>query len=542
MLKNQSGNYAITFACYNGLAYTKLCLESLRASDVDMTRVVVVDNSSTDGTIEFLRGYPEIHVIFNSENMGCGVAWNQGILLLQSEWTVIMNNDVIVPSSFITPLIEAAQSSKCMALSPAMIEGSLGYDFQSKAKTWAMEMHSYARVGYAHLVCLMVHKAIFSNQGYFYPAPKLVGFEDTLFFNELRKGRIRLGTTGGVWVHHFGSITQSIMKRELGLKKTDSLGSSQNKYLMNESILVRKWLKYRSESAIKTNENIEISRYSRSIHGQFLDGAFIWKRHKTKNIFDSPQLTLPVDRVYVLTVKTFVDRIQHIRAQLSAQNIPFEFIYDYDAEDIGAAERNQFIDNYQLTPAHQSITLKHIKAWKNCIEHGYSRVLIFEDDVLLKPYFIARLSSYLKELRGIDGYLLFLGGADTRVSIRELLFGQPIFKRGIRTADAYVTDFAACRKRIHWLESNKIARPADHLIVEIDNSVGNKQYWTAAYLTEQGSVFGLFDSKLDSFRVKHSRLFNRTRYVFRKIKNRVIWVRLRRFLRIDLFHQRSRYL
>ena len=535
-------DYAITFACYNGLAYTKLCLESLRASDVDMTRVVVVDNASTDGTVEFLSGYPEIHVIFNSGNMGCGVAWNQGILHLQSEWTVIMNNDVIVPSSFIRPLIEAAQSSKFMALSPAMIEGSLDYDFQSNAKTWSMEMRSYSRVDYAHLVCLMVHQSVFANHGYFFPSPKLVGFEDTLFFNELRKNNVRLGTTGSIWVHHFGSITQSIMKRERGLKNTDSLGSSRNKYLMHESFFVRKWRKYRFENTMKKNENVEISRYSRSIHGQFLDGAFIWKRHQVKSIFISPQLTLPVDKVYVLTVEAFVDRIQHIRAQLSAQNIPFEFIYDYDVEDIGPAERDQFSDNYQLTSAHQSITCKHIKAWKNCIENGYSRILVLEDDVLLKPNFITRLSFYLKELRGIDSFLLFLGGADTRVSIRELLFGRPIFKRAIRTADAYVTDFAACRKRIHWLESNKISKPADHLLVEIDKSVGNTQYWTASYLAEQGSVFGLFDSKLDSFRGRHSKLFNRARYIFRKIKNRVIWVRLRRFLLVDLFHQRLRYL
>ena len=142
MLKNTSANYAITFACYNGLAYTKLCLESLRASDVDMTRVIVVDNASTDGTAEFLREFPEIQVILNSENMGCGVAWNQGALFFQSEWTVIMNNDVVVPSSFITPLMEAAQGRKLMALSPAMIEGPLGYDFQSNAKTWSTEMHS----------------------------------------------------------------------------------------------------------------------------------------------------------------------------------------------------------------------------------------------------------------------------------------------------------------------------------------------------------------------------------------------------------------
>ncbi len=538
MFNVQPSDYAITFACYNGLAYTKLCLESLRASDVDMTRVVVVDNLSTDGTSEFLGAYPEIHVILNSQNMGCGVAWNQGALHLQAEWTVVMNNDVIVPLSFITPLIKAAQAGKFMALSPALVEGDLGYDFQSKAKSWAMEMHSYFRADYAHLVCLMVHKSIFSNQGYFFPSPKLVGFEDTLFFNELRKGRVRLGTTGGVWIHHFGSITQTIMKRELGLKVTDRLGSSQNKSLLHESIFSRKLRKYRTENTIKKNENTEISEFSRSIHGQFLDGTFIWERHQAKRSINPPNIVLPIDKVYVLTVKSFADRIHHIQNQLSQQNISFEFIFDHDVGDFGSQEQGRFIEDYQLTPAHQSITLKHIKAWKNCIEHGYSRILILEDDLVLKPRFVARLGLYLEELRGIDSYLLFLGGADTRVSIRELLFGRPIFKRAIRTADAYVTDFAACSKRLQWLELNKISSPADHLIVEIDKNVGIAQYWSTAYLAEQGSVFGLFESKLDSFRGKHSRFFNRARYIFRKIKNRAIWMRLRSILLIDLAYRR----
>jgi N-acetylglucosaminyl-diphospho-decaprenol L-rhamnosyltransferase len=526
-------DYAITFACYNGLKYTKLCLESLQASDVDMTRVVVVDNNSTDGTVEFLKQYPDIRVIFNSENMGCGVAWNQGILLLQAEWTVVINNDVIVPLSFVNPLIEAAQVGEFKALSPAMVEGPLDYDFQASADLWAKEMHSCLRTKYAHLVCLAVHRSVFNESGFFFPAPKLVGFEDTLFFNELRKNKTRIGTTGSVWIHHFGSITQSIMKRERGLAQTDRLGSGKNKHLIRESFVLRKFRKYQLEALIKECERIEISRYSRSVHGQRSDGVFFWERGETKKLTLVQEIDPLVDKVYVLSVRSFADRIRHIKTQLGRQRIPFEFIFDHDVGDISLQELNRFVGNYSLTPAHQSITLKHIKAWKNCVEHGYSRVLILEDDAVLKPKFMAKLNFYLTQLHVKDNYLLFLGGADTRVSIRELLFGSPVFKRPIRTADAYVTDFSACSRRLRWLDSHKISQPADHLIVEIDKNVGNSQYWTAAYLVEQGSVYGLFESKLDSFRKKHSTLFNQIRYVFRKIKNRVIWVRLRRLLRID---------
>jgi glycosyltransferase involved in cell wall biosynthesis len=532
MLKNAASNYAITFACYNGIEFTKGCLASLRASDVDMTRVVVVDNCSTDGTKEFLEQYPDIRVIFNSENMGCGVAWNQGILHSQAEWTVVMNNDVVVRPSFIVPLMKLAKDYQVMALSPAMIEGRLEYDLQSTVDVWATEMLPYLRFEYAHLVCLLIHRSIFQNVGYFYPVPKLVGFEDTLFFNELRKSGFKLATAGGVWIHHFGSITQKIMKLQRGIRETDSLGSSSNKSFLNETFVTRKFKKYRAEKSVSASELFELSRYSRTVHGNFDNGAFTWRRGAVKKRSSPIAKVLPVDKVYVLSVKSFSDRIIHIKEQLSRQDIPFDFIFDYDVEDISSRERNRFADDYKLSLAHRSITLKHIRAWEKCIEHGYSRILVFEDDVILKERFVESLNFYLERLVGIDSYLLFLGGADTRVSVRELLFGDDIFERSIRTADAYITDLAACRKRLQWLKSHKIAQPADHLIVSIDCDAGVTQFWTDNYLAEQGSVFGLFDSKLDAFRGKHSSLFNRARYLFRKTKNRLLWIHLKRLIHL----------
>ncbi len=67
-------NYAITFACYNQLDYTKEFIDSLDRDEVDFSRIVAVDNGSTDGTREWLQTQGFGQVILNNRNLGCGAA------------------------------------------------------------------------------------------------------------------------------------------------------------------------------------------------------------------------------------------------------------------------------------------------------------------------------------------------------------------------------------------------------------------------------------------------------------------------------------
>jgi hypothetical protein len=39
--------------------------------------------------------------------------------------------------------------------------------------------------------------------GYFQPIPKLLGYEDTMFFHELSKANILSEISGAYWLHHF---------------------------------------------------------------------------------------------------------------------------------------------------------------------------------------------------------------------------------------------------------------------------------------------------------------------------------------------------
>src|SRR5689334_22695040 len=102
-------DYAITFACYNQAEYTRRCVDSLVATGADRARIVAVDNGSTDDTRAYLGSLNLGRCVYNKGNLGCGVAWNQGALALQAEWTVVMNNDVVVTTGWLDALIDCAR-------------------------------------------------------------------------------------------------------------------------------------------------------------------------------------------------------------------------------------------------------------------------------------------------------------------------------------------------------------------------------------------------------------------------------------------------
>lgn len=271
-----NSDYAVTFACYNQLKYTRMCVDSMLKHGFDLRKLVVVDNGSTDGTREYLQALPLGGCIFNRENMGCGVAWNQGSLALQAEWTIIMNNDILVSAGWVDNLVAAAETEGLKVISPAMIEGDLDYDFDSFAVYASDKMRNVFRKGDVHAVCLAVHHSVWMEVGYFRAEPKLFGYEDTLFFHELQKAGIPRAITGASWLHHFGSVTQAAMKEERGFSQKEGLGNPYNYRLLNISWKERKLRKWRQKRQQKKWRRMELENYRMSVYGVRNNGQFRW--------------------------------------------------------------------------------------------------------------------------------------------------------------------------------------------------------------------------------------------------------------------------
>ncbi|MGC2661178.1 MAG: glycosyltransferase, partial [Bryobacteraceae bacterium] len=69
--------------------------------------IIVVDNASTDESVEFLRAfYPEVRILAQKTNLGFGNGSNAGFRAAKNRIVVLLNNDMRVQTDFLAPLLE----------------------------------------------------------------------------------------------------------------------------------------------------------------------------------------------------------------------------------------------------------------------------------------------------------------------------------------------------------------------------------------------------------------------------------------------------
>jgi GT2 family glycosyltransferase len=97
---------------YNGIDFLSGCLDALRAQTEGTPEftTLVVDNGSTDGSVELLRKqYPEVLLEALPENTGFCHAVNVGIALAKTEYVILLNNDTKVLPGFVRALYESIE-------------------------------------------------------------------------------------------------------------------------------------------------------------------------------------------------------------------------------------------------------------------------------------------------------------------------------------------------------------------------------------------------------------------------------------------------
>ena len=100
---------AIVIVNWNGAQHLDECLTALRVQTLHPeTEVIVIDNGSTDGSIEVLDRYSEfVRVIRNPDNVGFAAGCNQGIQAGRSEFVALLNNDAVVAPTWLENLVRA---------------------------------------------------------------------------------------------------------------------------------------------------------------------------------------------------------------------------------------------------------------------------------------------------------------------------------------------------------------------------------------------------------------------------------------------------
>jgi GT2 family glycosyltransferase len=101
---------SVTIVTYNSGRFIKRCLESVLEQKYPNLEVIIVDNASTDGTVDILEQFQDTcQIHYNDENIGFAAAQNQAIRLSNGEFVLTLNPDVLLLKNFIQALVDAVQ-------------------------------------------------------------------------------------------------------------------------------------------------------------------------------------------------------------------------------------------------------------------------------------------------------------------------------------------------------------------------------------------------------------------------------------------------
>ena len=97
---------SVVIVTYNGRDRLARALESLELQTRRPDEVIVVDNASTDGTLEMLRNqHPDVVVLEQDENLGFGRAVNCGVAAATGDILVLVNNDMVCEPGFVEAML-----------------------------------------------------------------------------------------------------------------------------------------------------------------------------------------------------------------------------------------------------------------------------------------------------------------------------------------------------------------------------------------------------------------------------------------------------
>jgi len=107
---------AIIIVNWNGKLVTSECLQSLRTIDYSPFKIYVVDNASSDGSVdEIARSFPEVCLIQSNENRFYAGGNNYGFQIAKQdkpEFVLFLNNDTVVDKDFLKYLVSAISDNE----------------------------------------------------------------------------------------------------------------------------------------------------------------------------------------------------------------------------------------------------------------------------------------------------------------------------------------------------------------------------------------------------------------------------------------------
>jgi GT2 family glycosyltransferase len=175
---HKSPRVSIVIVTYNKAHYAYRCLRCLLDGDLPPLELIVVDNASSDRTVDLLRKIKNASVIMNSSNQFFARANNQGASAAKGEYLLFLNQDAFIHKGCVSSLMRTLDSSRDIGAVGAKLVARDGRLLEAGSIIWrdgsclgygrgddpGKPEYCYVRdVDYSSAACLMVRRDAFQD-------------------------------------------------------------------------------------------------------------------------------------------------------------------------------------------------------------------------------------------------------------------------------------------------------------------------------------------------------------------------------------------
>jgi len=207
---------SVIIVAYNSASSVADCLKSVREQQDVQREILVIDNASSDETVNVIRSSQANPVLIeNRENVGFGRACNQGFAASKGRYIYLLNPDAeLIGSNALATLCRALSEHKSWGMAGSRVVSATG-EWNSPATTYPDQSHVGkdfsalpGRIAWVVGASMIIRREVYSELGGFDPEFFLYS-EETDFCLRLRQRGYEIGFVEEAAVRHIGGASET---------------------------------------------------------------------------------------------------------------------------------------------------------------------------------------------------------------------------------------------------------------------------------------------------------------------------------------------